>query len=188
MRRTVTIGASVLALFTATLVAQAPTHQVEPLWPKPFPPAKAWIIGSVTGVTVDPQDHVWVVHGGVDSLQANEKGPALEPWASSCCFSAPQVLQFDAAGNLVSSWDPKEAKGYDWPARPSGTCRVSRSRGRSASPTRRAVTGSSWHAVRMPPGSRPRSAVLYRDHHSRRRSWQPVASAQPHLPPPSART
>ena len=26
---------------------------VEPLWPKPFPQKKAWILGSVTGVTVD---------------------------------------------------------------------------------------------------------------------------------------
>jgi len=129
MRRTLSAGVAVLALVAgagAGAVAQrggaaaAPRHEVEPLWPKPFPVAKHWILGSVTGVAVDAQDHIWVVHGGVDSLQANEKGPTLEPWASSCCFSAPQVLEFDAAGNLLASWDPKETKGYDWPARPSG--------------------------------------------------------------------
>jgi DNA-binding beta-propeller fold protein YncE len=74
----------------------------------------------VTGVAVDGQDHVWVVHRGVDSLQTNEKGPALEPWASSCCFAAPQILEFDAAGTLLASWDPKTGSGYDWPHDPAG--------------------------------------------------------------------
>src|SRR6185503_9427883 len=85
--------------------AQAPKLEVDPLWPRPFPVEKHWIIGSVTGVTVDAQDRIWAVHGGVDSLQANEKGPALEPWASVCCFAAPQVVVFDAAGALASSWE-----------------------------------------------------------------------------------
>ena len=71
-------------------------------------------------MTVDAQDHVWVVHRGVDSLQTNEKGPALEPWASSCCFAAPQILEFDAAGTLLSNWDPKTGSGFDWPHDPAG--------------------------------------------------------------------
>src|SRR5471032_2839182 len=134
MKRAVCIAGSVLALLTATgfapsafvstLSAQAkaaaPTVAVDPLWPKPFPQKNAWILGSVTGVTVDCQDHIWVVHRGVDSLQANEKGPALEPWASSCCFAAPQILEFDAAGTLLASWEPKTGTGYDWPHDPSG--------------------------------------------------------------------
>jgi hypothetical protein len=132
MKRAVCIGGSLLALLAAgiapsawvTLAAQAkataPAVQVEPLWPKPFPQKNAWILGSVTGVTVDGQDHIWVVHRGVDSLQANEKGPTLEPWASSCCFAAPQILEFDAAGTLLAHWDPKTGTGYDWPHDPSG--------------------------------------------------------------------
>ena len=55
------------------------------------------------------------MHRGVDSLQTNEKGPTLEPWASSCCFAAPQVLEFDAAGTLLANWEPKDRQGYDWP-------------------------------------------------------------------------
>src|ERR1700722_6358825 len=134
MKRVVSIGGSLLALLAATavgpsmavksLAAQArtmpPKLEVEPLWPKPFPQKSAWILGSVTGVAVDAQDHIWVVHRGVDSLQANEKGPTLEPWASSCCFAAPQVLEFDAAGNLLGHWDPKTGSGYDWPHDPAG--------------------------------------------------------------------
>lgn len=100
--------------------AQAPKLEVDPLWPKPFPVAKHWILGSVTGVAVDAQDHIWVVHRGVDSLQNNEKGPTLEPWASECCFSAPQLLEFDTAGTLLGNWDPKGGAGYNWPTNPSG--------------------------------------------------------------------
>jgi DNA-binding beta-propeller fold protein YncE len=134
MKRVVCLGGGLLALLAAagagpstvvkTLAAQArsaaPKLEVEPLWPKPFPQKNAWILGSVTGVTVDAQDHIWVVHRGVDSLQANEKGPTLEPWASSCCFAAPQVLEFDAAGTLLGHWDPKTGTGYDWPHDPAG--------------------------------------------------------------------
>jgi DNA-binding beta-propeller fold protein YncE len=119
MRRTLSTCAAIAALVAAA-AAQAPKLEVEPLWPKPFPVAKHWILGSVTGVATDAQDHIWVVHRGVDSLQNNEKGPTLEPWASQCCFAAPQVLEFDANGTLVASWDVGANKGYDWPHDPSG--------------------------------------------------------------------
>jgi DNA-binding beta-propeller fold protein YncE len=120
MKRKLSLGGIALALFVAQGLAQAPTFEVERLWPKPFPVAKKWILGSVSGIAVDAQDRIWVVHRGVDSLQANEKGPALEPWASMCCFAAPQILAFDAAGSLISNWEPKDSKGYDWPANPAG--------------------------------------------------------------------
>src|SRR5437773_10841195 len=115
MRRTVWIGGAIAALLVAAtggrLVAQrggaaAAAHklEVETLWPKPFPVSKHWILGSVTGVAVDAQDHIWVVHRGVESLQTNEKGPTLDPWQSMCCFAAPQVLEFSAAGDLLANW------------------------------------------------------------------------------------
>ena len=51
---------------------------VESLWPRPFT-EQSWVLGSVTGVTVDAQNHVWVVHRGGDSLEDNEKGMMLTP-------------------------------------------------------------------------------------------------------------
>ena len=45
---------------TAGATQAAPNYQVEVLWPKPLP--NHWILGSVTGVTVDAQDHIWVLH------------------------------------------------------------------------------------------------------------------------------
>ncbi|MGE0451507.1 MAG: hypothetical protein AB7Q29_18180 [Vicinamibacterales bacterium] len=103
-----------------TLLAQAragaPNYKVEPLWPRPLP--NHWVLGSVTGVAVDAQDHVWVVHRGADSLEANEKGMLIEPPTSSvCCQAAPFVLEFDAAGALVSNFGGP-GQGYDWPASP----------------------------------------------------------------------
>jgi DNA-binding beta-propeller fold protein YncE len=91
--------------------AQAPTFQVDPLWPKPLP--NHWIIGSTIGVSVDAQDHVWIIHRP-DTLVPNETGAANNPPTASCCFPAPPVLEFDQAGNLVGHWGGP-GQGYEWP-------------------------------------------------------------------------
>jgi hypothetical protein len=84
--------------------AQAPAFQVDQLWPKPLP--NHWILGSVTGLAVDSTDHIWIVHRGIDSLTARtEAGTGTTPpSAEDCCAPAPPVLEFDAAGALVSHW------------------------------------------------------------------------------------
>ncbi len=187
MKRAVCIGGSLLALLAAaglvrprssTLAAQAkataPTMMVDPLWPKPFPQKKAWILGSVTGVTVDAQDHIWVVHRGVDSLQTNEKGPALEPWASSCCFAAPQILEFDAAGTLLSNWEPKTGSGYDWPHDPSGIAVDDK--------------GNVWVAGGLPAVvARPRDAVAVRRPRRAPRQRRAAERLRPLARPPAGR-
>jgi DNA-binding beta-propeller fold protein YncE len=112
------------ALTLAPLSAQrsasrAPTFQVDPLWPKPLP--NHWILGSVTGVAADAQDHIWLVHRGMDSLTARtEAGTGTNPpTAESCCTPAPFVLEFDQAGTLLHSWGGV-GQGYDWPRTPAG--------------------------------------------------------------------
>jgi len=96
-----------------------PTFQVDPFWPRPLP--HHWILGSVTGVSVDAQDHIWLVHRGMDSLTARtEAGLATTPpTAESCCAPAPPVLEFDATGALLNSWGGP-GEGYDWPHTPAG--------------------------------------------------------------------
>jgi hypothetical protein len=102
-----------------TTQSRAPAYQVQALWPQPFD-NQSWVLGSVTGVTVDAQNHVWVVHRGAESLENNEKGMMLTPPTSSvCCMAAPFVLEFDAAGKLVSSWGGP-GQGYEWPQTPGG--------------------------------------------------------------------
>ena len=90
---------------------QAPRFEVDPLWPKPLP--NHWVLGSVTGVAVDRDDHIWIVHRGADSLGANEKGGILKP-PTGCCVPAPPVLEFDQAGNLIGHWGGP-GEGYEWP-------------------------------------------------------------------------
>ncbi len=99
--------------------AQVPVFQVDPLWPKPLP--NHWILGSVTGVWVDAQDHIWLVHRGLDSLTARtEAGLATDPpTAETCCAPAPPVLEFDQAGTLLNSWGGP-GQGYEWPRTPAG--------------------------------------------------------------------
>ena len=122
--RALTSLAAALALSFTQVSAQrsreqVPTFQVDPLWPKPLP--NHWILGSVTGVTVDTHDHVWLVHRGLDSLTARtEAGTGTNPpTAESCCAPAPFVLEFDQAGTLLNSWGGP-GQGYDWPRTPAG--------------------------------------------------------------------
>src|SRR5687768_15593751 len=58
--------------------AQAPTYEVDPWFPRPFA-EDYWVIGSVTGITVDAADRLWVVHRGNQSLEGNERGMYPNP-------------------------------------------------------------------------------------------------------------
>jgi hypothetical protein len=147
MRKAAGTGVAFLTLIGAFVVggerpsaqrgaAAAPAFQVDPLWPKPL--GSGWILGSVTGVAVDSRDHVWVVHRGLDSLTAGtEAGTGTTPpTAEACCAPAPFVLEFDAAGALVSKWGGP-GQGYDWPQSP-GAIAVD-------------VKGNVWIAAAGPP-------------------------------------
>jgi len=96
-----------LAVALVTLIAQTPMqvprYQVDPAWPKQLP--NHWLVGAVVGVAVDANDHVWITHRP-STLQPNE--------TRSFWKAAPPVLEFDQAGNLVSSWGGPGA-GYEWP-------------------------------------------------------------------------
>jgi DNA-binding beta-propeller fold protein YncE len=109
-------GALAVQHDTATQ-GRGPNFQVDPWWPRPFAD-QSWVLGSITGVTVDSQNHVWVVHRGGDSLETNEKGMMLTPpSAGLCCRAAPFVLEFDQKGTLVSNWGGP-GQGYNWPQSP----------------------------------------------------------------------
>ena len=90
---------------------QAPMFEVDPMWPKPLP--NHWIMGNTIGVSVDAQDHVWIIHRQ-GSLEAKEVYATTNPPGSSCCLPAPPVLSFDQAGNLIQHWGGPGA-GYEWP-------------------------------------------------------------------------
>ena len=90
---------------------QAPRFEVDPLWPKPLP--NKWILGQTIGVSVDAQDHVWIIHRA-GSLEPGEVHATTNPPTAQCCAPAPPILEFDAAGNLIGHWGGP-GQGYDWP-------------------------------------------------------------------------
>lgn len=96
----------------AKTAVQAPRFEVDPMWPKPLP--NHWLLGMTIGVDVDAQDHVWIVHRSSATLNNDEKGAELNPPLAECCKGAPPVLEFDQAGNLVSSWGGP-GEGFEWP-------------------------------------------------------------------------
>jgi DNA-binding beta-propeller fold protein YncE len=107
-------GASVVLDRYAALRAapvHAPRFEVDPFWPKPLP--NKWILGQTIGVSVDAQDHVWIIHRA-GSLEPGEVHATTTPRTAQCCAPAPPILEFDAAGNLVGHWGGP-GQGYDWP-------------------------------------------------------------------------
>ena len=109
------LGAGQAALQAATdaQAVKAPRFEVDPYWPKPLP--NHWVLGSAIGVGVDSRDHVFIIHRGDSTLnQRTEVGADATPPVGECCRSAPPILEFDPAGNLVKAWGGP-AEGYEWP-------------------------------------------------------------------------
>ena len=91
---------------------EVPLFEVDPFWPKPLP--NDWVIGSTIGVSVDSRDHVWIIHRQT-TLHPREVSAAADPPTTSvCCKPAPNILEFDPDGNLVSHFGGP-GEGYDWP-------------------------------------------------------------------------
>ena len=105
------LAGAAVATAQARPAAQAPVFEVDPFWPKPLP--NHWVLGSTVGLSVDAQDHVWVIHRPA-SVDENFKGADAKPPQGVCCSVAPPVLEFDPAGNLVGHWGGPGA-GYEWP-------------------------------------------------------------------------
>jgi len=77
-----------------------PAFRVDPSWPQI--PAN-WQFGQVASVSVDADDHVWVLQRP-GTLGADEKSKA-----------APPVIEFTAEGKVARAWGGPGA-GYDWPS------------------------------------------------------------------------
>src|ERR1700730_12544402 len=105
------IGSEVLAKRAEGASVMAPRFEVDPLGPKPLP--NHWILGQTIGVSVDAQDHVWIIHRA-GSLEAGEVHATTTPPTAQCCAPAPPVLEFDQAGNLLHHWGGP-GEGFDWP-------------------------------------------------------------------------
>ena len=90
----------------------APRFEVDPLWPKPLP--NHWVLGSTIGVSVDSRDHVWIIHRQQSLNFETEASAGKNSPTGTCCMPAPNVIELDAQGSVVSSWGGP-GEGYDWP-------------------------------------------------------------------------
>ena len=66
--------------------------QVDPSWPLPLP--NNWIIGTIGGITVDAQDHIWI-NQRPSALDAREKRASTD--------SEREMLRAGAAGDRIRS-------------------------------------------------------------------------------------
>ena len=112
--------AGVFALSLPAFTARAqdtpvPVYTVDPFWPKvPFP--NAWLIQGVPTITTDSNDHIWAI-SRADDLRPDEAMATYTPPRGDCCVAAPEILEFDAEGNLLNAWG---GPGHHplWPRRP----------------------------------------------------------------------
>src|SRR5438477_13173007 len=110
MKRNLYVGAIFLTLLGTLVVSSvvlekraaveaagvmAPRFEVDPLWPKPLP--NHWLQGQTIGVSVDAQDHIWIIHRA-GSLEPGEQHAATNPPTAQCCAPGPPILQFDQEG------------------------------------------------------------------------------------------
>jgi NHL repeat len=85
-----------------------PYFEADPYWPRPLP--NHWRLGQTIGVSIDSHDDVWIVHrpGSLERMESySTRGEA------DCCTAAPDVVEFDPAGNVINSFGRVE--GHDWP-------------------------------------------------------------------------
>src|SRR5262245_60899916 len=94
----------VVLLTGGAQLPKAPEFEVDPSWPT-IP--NNWVLGEVSSISVDRQDHIWVLHVP-QSIPEAQRAKA-----------APPVLEFDSSGKLLASWGAP-ADGSPWPGREHG--------------------------------------------------------------------
>jgi hypothetical protein len=77
-----------------------PRFEVDAGWPE-MP--SDLILGQVSGVSVDANDDVWVVHRP-HSLHGTQTGVTAEPPIADCCTPAPVVVRFSKGGTFEDAW------------------------------------------------------------------------------------
>jgi len=118
--QSVTPRAPALVAIDEDIVAPAgtvvPRFSVDAAWPQ-MPDTMLW--GEVSGVAVDSDDSVWLVHRP-DSLTNTDNGLAQSPPIALCCRAAPPVAHFSADGGFLGGFGgPETAPTIDgvnqWP-------------------------------------------------------------------------
>ncbi len=113
-------GVAAFAVIGSAIAADEkanPKFEIDASWPKPMP--NNWILGQIGGIFIDKDDNVWISQR---PRTVNERDKRAETgYKAKCCVTAPSVIVFNQAGDVIKSWGgPKTAQGYDWPANEHG--------------------------------------------------------------------
>jgi hypothetical protein len=97
---------------TGVIAQKSPKFEIDASWPKSLP--NNWIFGQIGGIFVDKDDNVWISQR---PRTVNDRDKRAELGDKSiCCYTAPSVVEFNQAGDVVKAWGgPRTAQGYDWP-------------------------------------------------------------------------
>lgn len=91
VRALIAVTAGLAGTLGAYGQAPPPRYEVDVSWPKPFP--DGWIVGTLGGVCVDANDHVFVLHRQ-EIVDGDLNAGVL----------APPILELDAEGRVIHSW------------------------------------------------------------------------------------
>jgi hypothetical protein len=104
---------SALAVSPAARAQDPPVYRVDPFWPKRLP--NKWSTQQFVDIYVSKDDHIWAINRRVDA-RPDELGAMTNPPRSECCVLGPEILEFDADGNVLKAWGgPNYVPG--WPGR-----------------------------------------------------------------------
>jgi hypothetical protein len=99
----VCLALSISGALPTLRAAEATGHRFDPSWPR-LPLPNHWTLGGITGLTVDSQGVIWVVHRPED-LDDTENFATKSPPVAECCVRAPAVIAFHQDGRVLNAWD-----------------------------------------------------------------------------------
>src|ERR1044071_5873483 len=93
-------GIAALALAQPSFAAEVkPKFDIDTSWPKPLP--HNWILGQIGGIFVDKDDNIWITQR---PRTVNDRDKRAQRGDKSiCCFTAPSVVVFNQAGDVIKS-------------------------------------------------------------------------------------
>jgi len=92
---------AVAAVVTGT-VPEVPVYRAE-AWPNV---PNGWVLGLVSGLATDNQNHIWIVHRPRTVPEAERER------------AAPAILEFDTDGNFIQGWggaEHRDSTEFEWP-------------------------------------------------------------------------